>query len=859
MAWRNVSYDSRNQSIHLWTWDSNGNRIKLETSYEPYLYIESSQGTDGVSIYNTPLKKLKFKNQFERNKYVNDTPIRRLFHNISCEQEFLLTTFKDEIDSPDFGKHPLKVYFFDIETYSTKGFPEPEKAEDPINLITIYNTLDQKFYTWGSKKYTPKENNVVYFYCKNETELLKEFIKFWKKDPPDMLVGWNSAKFDIPYIMNRINKILGEEESSNLSPINQIFYRENIGIDKFGKVINKWYIKGISLIDYMDTYVAFSRGDRESYSLGYIGQYELGETKVNVGATSLSSLSESDWEKFVDYNIQDVRLLVKLDDKLKYINLIRNLSYKGFIQFEQSLKKVSMITGAMANQASKENLIMPTFKTEETSTNYEGGYVHEPERGISKCVVSYDANSLYPNTIISLNVSPETKVGKILSIDNKEYTIRLSNGKIVTLEEEKFKKLVQREELSISKYNVLYTQKFKGVVPKFIDTLYKQRVEAKDKMILLKKESKKVKDKNLLNRIEEKILDLDTIQNVYKLILNSIYGVFGQKYSPLYDIDHAASITLTGQSVVKQAPEIVFEYAKTKGVECKKEDIYKYGDTDSAYFSFKPILDHFNLNLVESDGFISKDSKKIIKEVGNFLNEEIIKWAKFEINSKDPRFVFKQEAICDLAVFMERKRYILHVLELEGVTPDKPFKYTGVEVVRSSFSEPVKKLIKNVIESAILSQNKKDSDKILKEAYEDFKKLPIFDICFRSNISDIVKYEKRITDDGKTGKGTPVHTKGAIRYNKMIKEFGLESKYEKIGSGTKMKWFYPAKNVYNFDSMAYLDNFPSEFEEIFKVDYKKMFEKIVLPPIERLYDCIGWNLPNIVQETYTDLFDFFSN
>ncbi|NBO36086.1 hypothetical protein EBU91_00870 [bacterium] len=538
--------------------------------------------------------------------------------------------------------------------------------------------------------------------------------------------------------------------------------------------------------------------------------------------------------------------------------MIRNLSYKGFIQFEQSLKKVSMITGAMAHQASKENLIMPTFKLEEGISNYEGGYVHEPERGISKSVVSYDANSLYPNTIISLNISPETKVGKILSKNDKEYVLRLSNGKVVTLEKEKFDKLVQKEKLSISKYDVLYTQKFKGVVPKFIDNLYSQRVEAKDKMILLKKESKKIKDKDLLKKSEEKILDLDTIQNVYKLILNSIYGVFGQKYSPLYDIDHAASITLTGQAVVKQAPEIIFKYAEDNGVKCKKEDIYKYGDTDSAYFSFRPILDHLKINLVK-DNSITEDSKKIIKDAGKFLNKEIIIWAKSELNSYDPRFVFKQESICDVAVFMERKRYILHVLESEGVVPDKAFKYTGVEVVRSSFSEAVKKLIKNVIELAILSQNKKESDKILKEAYENFKTLSIQDIAFRSNISDILKYERKITNDGKLGKGTPVHTKGALRYNKMLNHFNLESKYEKIASGTKIKWFYPAKNTFNFDSMAFLSDFPNEFVDLFKIDYKKMFEKTVLPPIERLYECIGWTLPNIMQETHTDLLELFGN
>jgi DNA polymerase elongation subunit (family B) len=857
MAWRNIYYNGREQKITLWTWDKDGNRVSYETSYEPYLYIESHTATDAVSIFNTPLKKVTFKSQFERNKFVNDTPIKRLFHNISCEQEFLLSTYKDQIDNPNFGEFPLKVYFFDIETYSTNGFPVPEKAVDPINLITIYNTLDEKYYTWGMKPYTTSESNVKYFHCKTEVELIQKFLTFWENDPPDMLVGWNSGGFDIPYIMNRLNRIFGEEEARRISPVNEIFYRENVGIDKFGKQVNRWYIRGLSCIDYMEVYKSFARSDRESYSLGYIGQYELGETKVNIGATSLSTLSDTDWNKFVDYNIQDVRLLVKLDEKLKYIKLIRTLSYKGFIPFEQSLGKVSMITGAIAHQASMDNLIIPTFKIDEGITDYVGGYVHEPERGLSKSVVSYDANSLYPNTIISLNVSPETKIGKISLEENNSYTLKLSNGKTVTLEKEKFNKLVKKEELSISKHNILYTQKFKGVVPKFIDRLYSERVSAKNKMIKLEKESSKIKDKDELAKIEERILDLDTIQYVYKILLNSIYGVFGQKYSPLYDIDHAASITLTGQSVVKQASDIVYDYAKTKGLNCDKKDIYKYGDTDSAYFSIQPILDHLNISLLENNT-ITDEARVIIKDIGDYLNKEIVEWAKIDLKSTDPRFIFKQEAVCDVAVFMEKKRYIMHVLESEGVVAKKPFKYVGVEVVRSSFSDSTKKLIRDIIELAILSQDKKASDKIFKDAYEKFCQLPIEEISFRSRISDLKKQENKIGDDGKIGLGTPVHAKGAIHFNNMLKHFNLDVKYESITSGVKIKWFYPMKNSFNFKSMSFLYDFPHELNDVFKVDHKMMFDKSVLPPVERLYDCIGWNVPQVTLETHTDLVDLFS-
>ena len=854
--YRNIYYDNKNQLIHLWTWDENGNRVKYETSYEPYLYIETSTGTDAISIFNTPLKKRSFRSNFERTKFVNETSLK-IFHNLSCEQQFLLDTYKNDVGKLGFCTQPLKVFLFDIETYSKGAFPVPEKAEDPINLITIFDTLSQKYYTWGLKKYNPKDSDVTYFYCKSEYDLIKKFLEFWENDPPDMITGWNSEGFDIPYVVTRINNLMGIEEAARLSPVKNIYYRENAEVDKFGKVINKWVIDGISHIDYMKAYKAFARSDRESYSLGYIGQYELGETKVNIGATNLADLSDVDWDKFVDYNIQDVRLLVKLDEKLKYIKLIRTLSYKGFIKFEQSLKKVAMISGAVAHQAAMDGKVIPTFKNETENEGFAGGYVHEPVRGLANSIVSYDANSLYPNTIITLNVSPETKIGKITHIEGNEYHLLLANGRSVTLPKEKFDKLVEKEKLSISKYNVLYTQKLKGVVPKLIDRLYAERVEAKNKMLKLQKNIDQISDEKEKENTEELILDLDTQQYVYKIVLNSIYGVFAQKHSPLFDIDHAASITLTGQASSKEAADIVMQYTVSKGFDFKKEDIYKYGDTDSAYISIHPILEHYKIKLSEN-GKITDGARKIIKELGIFINEGINKWAKEELKSLDPRFVFKQEAISDVSVFMEKKRYILHLLELDGMAPSKPFKYTGVEVVRSSFSDSIKKLIKQVLESAILAQDKQKADKIFIDAFETVKNMPVEDLSFRSNISDYNKYERMVDSFGKFGKGTTIQGKSAIGFNRMLKHYGLDNQYESIKSGMKFKFFHTAKNAFNLQTIGFIDVFPKELEPHFGVDHKEMFDKTIVPPIDRLYECLGWVVPQVTSARTTDLFELFS-
>jgi DNA polymerase elongation subunit (family B) len=317
-------------------------------------------------------------------------------------------------------------------------------------------------------------------------------------------------------------------------------------------------------LDYFEVYKTFAQGDRESYALGYIGEYELGEGKVAFGSTSLSKLADKDWMTFVDYNIQDVRLLVKLEDKLKYLRLIRNLSYRGFTPFAKALGKVSVITGAVAHQAIKQNMVIPTFKEERIKKKFAGGYVYEPKPGLYEDLITYDANSLYPNTIITLNISPETKIGKIINLEDNKVEVLFPNSQTVSFTVNNFKKFVTDQKLSVTKANILYTQKFKGIVPNLIDKLYNERVAAKKKMLEAKKKLKKAKDADTIKQLEEEAIDNDTLSNVYKTLLNSIYGVFSNIYSPLFDIHHAESVTLTGQDVVKTGAKIVNDYLTEK-------------------------------------------------------------------------------------------------------------------------------------------------------------------------------------------------------------------------------------------------------------------------------------------------------
>ena len=850
--YRSASYNPFNESVFLRTWSEEGVRIETEIPFRPYLFLEKEGADDATSIFKTSLVKKQFKNSMERKRFVDSTANKRIFHNLAPEQQFLIEMYKDQNNKPEFSKHPLKVFLLDIEVDTTvdSTFPTPEKAAVPINLITVYDTLTKSTHTWGLKqRYTPTIPDCIYHYCKDEEDLILQFVDFWKADYPDIASGWNSSGFDFPYIINRFMRIFGDDFIRQLSPTGNVRGRKVF--TDMGKEVTIWSIQGVSLLDYMDLYKTFSPGEKESFSLNYIAELELGEGKIAYNAVSLGELAASDWKTFVEYNIQDVHLLVKLEEKLKFLEIARMLAYKGCTNFEAALGKVAIVTGAVAIQASKQGYVIPTFPNNIERESYEGGFVRDPEKGIQKAIVSFDVNSLYPNTIITLNISPETKIGKVISGDYENFTgemaIRLINGKTHSLTADKFKMFLAKEQISLSKAGVLYSQKTKGVIPNLIDEIYSDRVKTKQELTKLKK------TKNKDDRAHQlKITYCDTLQYTLKILLNSIYGTFANKHSSLMDIDHATSITVTGQNVSKAGGHIIDNFVKAKyGVE---QSITKYGDTDSLYVSIQPILDKLQIPLLV-EGEINPKVHEIVDKIDKHVNTEILEWARKELFSIDPRYVFKREVIADVAIFLQKKRYILHVLDEEGVPVDK-FKYTGIELARSTTPKRVKKFIEDIIKTALLTQNFKQTNDVYRVSYTSFQKLDPIDIAARTSINNLEKYSEGASLYKFQNK-TPSHVKGAIAYNILIKELKIDDKFEAIQAGQKVKKLYCAKNKYGLDAITYVSTLPEEFA--IKIDWDKMFSKLVTQPTERLYNAIGWCLPEIGKEVQTDLFDMFGS
>jgi DNA polymerase elongation subunit (family B) len=848
MSYRNVSYDPREESMKLFTWDADGKRIVTTVSYNPYLYIETQAKTGVKSLFNTDLKLKTFRNQYERSKYIKESNNRRLFENLPIAQQFLIDTFWRDHEKEEFIKYDLKIGMIDIETYSPDEFPMPESATHPINIITIFDSVTKKYYSWGLKDYSNSDDNVIYVYCKDEKTLLAKFIEHCSKDYYDVITGWNSTLFDMPYLINRIKNLLGEEEVFRLSPTGRVYSRSMRG--QFGKEQVRWFIDGVSCVDYLDVYKRFCLTNRENYKLDTIAQIELGEQKVDYGSTNLSELADTNWQLFVDYNIQDVKLVVKLEEKIQYLTLLRMLSHIGLTTMESAMGNMTVIVGACAIRGRHRGQKVPTFiRPPDDGSQNEGAFVKDPERNFQQYVVSFDANSLYPSTMITLNLSPETKMGVITKNDKEGnfLILRDANHNEHKISHDKFKQLVDKEDLAISKAGVLFTQKRKGLIPEVVDHYYKLRVKVRKEFGKLKRASNETGQNH-----SEEISRLNIKQQTIKVLINSVYGALGNKVFPLGDDDLARSITLTGQAVAKTGNKILNDYVKEI---CGTDvpDVSLYSDTDSSYITLKYVAEKLGITPVK-DGKVTKEFYKLVNDVEKYLNERIIEWGQNVLNSKDCRFEFKREKICDAAIFLAKKRYVLHVLDDEGIPCDF-FKYTGVEVVRTTMPKPIKPLVKKIIETMLLTQSVQKTNAVLEETYEKFKELPVEDIALVSGIKGL-EGKAALSDGFKTAKGMPAHFKAAYFYNLLLKKFGIEQKYEKISSGDKVRFFYVKKpNRYGIDGVGFKYYYPKEFAEVFEPDHELMFQKIVYSVVERFYEAVKWSPKRPGEIVQCDLFD----
>lgn len=832
--YRNCVYDQKTRKIHLFTWSESGERVKEEHDFKPYLLLEDKSGKE-KSIYGNLLKKKEFASSYDRNNFIKDSNIKRIYENLPAYQQFLIDEYWSVCEDDNFSQYPLKVAFFDLECPHPDIFPEPELAPAVINLLTIYDSISKMYHVFGLKNYHTTRDDVKYYWCKSEHELLKSVVKYLEKENFDVYSTWNGASFDIPYLINRITFELGKEWADRLSPIGKIYEKTNLN-GKFGAPTKEYVIEGVSCLDYYVIYQKFNLEKQESYKLDNIGEVELKINKVEHEG-NLWELAKNDWYTFVDYCIRDVEIIVKLDQKKGYINLLRFLAYTGLCDLESAIKTVPPMNGAIAIRARMRGEYIPTFIRPVTDYKAPGGYVAEPKIGFAENIVSFDANSLYPSVMISLNLSPETKIGKVEK-DGDKVKIHHVSGRLFEMTPENFKKFINEEQAALTKAGFLFSQKKRGLVPEFLDNLYTKRKEMKNKMMECRKNGDKSGEQKF-----------DSIQYAYKIHLNSLYGYMLNKYAPLGDEDIGTSVTLTGQSVIKKSNDLFQDYVRNKFPDISESSLQQscvYGDTDSFFVSLKM----FGLDAH------SEEFYQLCEDIENYINNEITKWARQNLRSIDPRFVFKRETICDSGVFIGKKYYVLHVLDDEGIKVDK-FKYRGVDVVKTTMPKKVKPYVKKVIEHMIMTRSLKETNNMFNEAYEEFKKLNIEEISKISGMNKYSEYCNRC-DGMNTVKGMPSHLKAAYFHDLIMEQNGWSSKYDKFKTGDKVRLVCVKKpNKYNIDMIGFKGDWPKEFDNIFIVDYEKMFSKVFYAAIERFYNAVGWTLRKPSENLMVELDDLF--
>jgi len=817
-------------TVHLW--DDKKGYEKFQ--FTPYAYMKSQSGTYR-SLYGDKLKKVTFWDQ-------EDLQSGRVFESdVPLETRVLIDKYGDS-NEPSVGHREM---YFDIEVEVKDGFPEWKSAKNKITAIALYDKTADKYhcYVLGN---IPKTEVVESF--QSEEELLQAFYKKYLEINPTILSGWNIDGFDIPYLYNRTVRVMGEQMANCISPIGNVYYNEHQ---------SRYKIAGVSCLDYLALYKLYTYTQQSSYRLDFIGQLEVGIGKVEYEGT-LDDLYRDDINKYVEYNLNDVVIVKELDDKLKFIELACGVSHLGHISYEDIFFSSRYLEGAMLVYMKDIGVVAPNKppRTEMGSTDkFTGAYVKDPIPGRYDWVFDLDLTSMYPSTIMTLNISPETKIGKINGWDAEEFIKGTSktyslekNGKVQgSLTNIQLKDMLDKNKVSISSNGIMYRYDKKGLIPILLEKWFNERVEYKR---LMKKHGDEgdIKQKDYFNRR----------QHIQKIVLNSLYGVLGLPVFRFYDVDNAEATTVTGQELIKFTEKIAnFYYNQQLG---DKKDYCIYTDTDSVFYPAKPLVEKRYPNAdVNDEEFMTEQILNVAKEVQDYINKSYDLFAGKMLNVKGShRFDIKQECIAKSAFWVTKKRYGQWIINDGGFKCDR-LDVKGLDIVRSNFPPAMRDLMTGVLKD-ILSNADKD---IIDDKIVEFKKVmktkPIADIALPTGVRGLTKYKDtnargKFNDKTiftKTKKSTPVHVKAAIKYNDLLKYYSLDN-IEPIKHKEKIKWAYMKKNPLGIDALAFKGyDDPKEILDFIKqyIDHDRLFEGALQKKIKMFYEALSWELPVDKQNT----------
>lgn len=823
----------------------NGQRFQDRSNYEPYIFLPGQGPSPYKTLDNRPVVKKDFSSVSTARQFLRDHKDIDGFDYYGMtnfEYLYINDEFSGEID---YVKKDITILSIDIELYIGDGFPVIAEAKEEITAVTISNQKTGKVYCLGTKYYKPKLDNVTYILCENERELLKRLIQLWVELDPDIITGWNVEKFDIPYIINRITNVLGEDAPKKLSPWRRLEMREVPS--QWGQPQQVWDIVGVATLDYMDLYKKFSYKNQESYKLDHIAFVELGEKKLDYSEyRGLNDLYDRNPELYYDYNIHDSLLVDRLEMRLGFINIVISMAYLYKCNYNDTLATVKPWDVCIHHFLLKDGYVIPQYKRSMSTRGLVGGYVKDIIPRKHKWVVSFDIKSSYPHQIMQYNISPETyirKLGRDIvngSCDANDLIEDLIHNDLLS----QYRSTIEANDLSVAGNLTCYARDRKGFMPEIMEQFFGKRAEYS---ALLKK-SKKEYDETKNEALQDEISRYNAIQLALKIAINSFYGSIANEYCRWFSIDFAEAITMSGQLAVRWVENRINVYLN-KLLKTDKFDYIIAIDTDSNYIVLDKLVDKLGIT----------DREKIIAALEKFCNEhlqEAIKRA-FEdlatyMNAYENRIRMAREVISSSAIWTAKKHYILNLDNYDGKTLTPPeLKMVGVEAVKSSIPMLCKKTIKEAFE-VILSKDEDALIEYVDNFREEFKQKPFIEVASPSSVNGIKKYSNAAMI---YNKGTPIHVRASLLYNHLIRKNNLESKYPLISDGDKIKYCYlKLPNPINENIIATpTDGLPEEFGLTQFVDYTTQFEKTFINPVKSITDVIDWKL-----EKVSTLASFFS-
>jgi len=806
----------------------NGKHFMTREKFYPTLFVPSKKNTQYQTLNGEYVEAVQPGTVRECRDFIkkyNGVEGFNICGNDRYIYQYISETYPE--DEVKFDINKIKVTTIDIEVASENGFPDVESAAEEVLLITIQDYNTKQIRTWGLGKFNNQQSNVNYRSFTNEHDLLNDFINWWmiEENTPEVITGWNSELYDIPYLVRRIDRVLGEKLMKRMSPWGLVTESETF---ISGRKHISYDIGGVSQLDYLNLYKKFTYKAQESYRLDYIAEVELGSKKLDHSEfDTFKDFYTKGWQKFVEYNIIDVELVDRLEDKMKLIELALTMAYDAKANYSDVFSQVRMWDTIIYNYLKKRNIVIPPNVRSDKDSKYAGAYVKEPIPGVYDWVVNFDLNSLYPHLIMQYNISPETLV------EQRHPSVTVDKILNQEIDFEPYK------EYAVCANGAMYRKDFRGFLPELMEKIYKDRTIYKKKMIEAKQQYEKKKTKEL----EKEIARCNNIQMARKIQLNSAYGAIGNQYFRYFKLANAEAITLSGQVSIRWIEEKINKYLN-KLLKTNEVDYVIASDTDSIYLNMGPLVESIYKGREKTTESVVSFLDKVAKvELEKYIESCYQELADY-VNAYDQKMQMKRENIADRGIWTAKKRYILNVWDSEGVRYEEPkLKMMGIEAVKSSTPAPCRQMIKNGLK-LMMSGTEEEVIEFIDKCRREFKKLSPESIAFPRTASDVRKYRSH---SDIYMKGTPIHIRGALLFNHYIQEKNLTNKYSLIGNGEKIKFIYLKKpNIIRENIISFIQDFPTELGLDKYIDYELQFEKSFLEPLKSILDAIGWNVEKTV-------------